>query len=92
MTIYRVMGNAIIAEDELITQQEKPSFKDFKKGKTRNFTFTTGVLEQGVKNQFKVSPTSDPTPFLEIGPSKQLVIEIRNVYTGKYPNETEKCL
>lgn len=92
MTIYRVMGNAIIEEDELITQQEKPSFKDFKRGKTRNFTFTTGVLEQGAKNQFKVSPASDLTPFLEIGPSKPLVVEIRNVYTGKYPKRDRKML
>lgn len=92
MPIYRVMGNAIIEEDELIAQQERSSFKEFKRGKSRQFTFTTGVLEQGVTSQFKVSPASDPTPFLEIGPSKPLVIEIRNVYTGRFPKRTRKML
>ncbi|UCH97193.1 MAG: hypothetical protein JSV88_10175 [Candidatus Aminicenantes bacterium] len=90
MAIFYALGDALVTEDELYEKEAQGSFASFNKmlSKKRGdaaLPFSTGLLTSKNIVGFLTSPSGEKTPFKPIGPGKPLTIEIRHVYTGKFP-------
>jgi hypothetical protein len=93
MAMFYALGNALVTEDEL---QEKQALghiakfaSDLKKDRTvASLEFSTGVLTEENMLKSTVLTSGKPVIFKKIGPGLPLTIEIRHVYTGKFPEST----
>ena len=85
MANYRILGNALVTNDELKEKAVLGHLKKFnsqlsKKSNSASIEFNSGLLTP--TNSFGAK-----TPFTPVGPGKPLTIQIRHLYTGKYPKK-----
>ncbi len=90
MAIYYAVGDAFVTSEELYEKQGDGQLSDFREAFSRDrarasLEFATGALTATNLRDSMVPPSGEPTPFEPIGPGKPLTIEIRHVYTGKFP-------
>jgi hypothetical protein len=89
--LYFAQGSGILTPDEFfeaIRFDNLPSFyDDLLKGlKPKAITFSTGELStDNVIKGFLAATGTPPVSFKPIGPGLPLTVQIRHIYTGKYP-------
>lgn len=93
MAVYRILGSAMVSNAEFQEKAFMGHFSKFKNNLTKKATnavidFSNGRLD--AKNIIKTlaQPAGKKTPFVPIGPGQPLTIQIRHLYTGKYPKTT----
>lgn len=79
MPIHYAVGQALVSDEELREKQHK-----------QNFDFTQAA--QFESGNFVPEATGEPLPFEPIGVGKPLIVEIREIYTGKFPGRRSKDL
>ncbi len=90
MAVFYALGEAIVTEEELREKQVLGSVANFAESLNKErggaiLEFSTGRLtSKNIRKSIRL-PNGEPTPFQEVGPGKPLTIEIRHVYTGRYP-------
>lgn len=88
MAIFYSLGDALVADDELIEKDVKGYLAKFNKNrKTAEVLFSTGVLTGKNIIESYISSNGEIIPFKPIELGKPLTIEIRHVYTGKHPKK-----
>ena len=90
MPIYYALGDALVTEDELVEKKILGKFGQFSKAlKTQpasaKLEFSTGVLTADNLLNTVILASGKTVKFEPIGPGKPLSLEIRHIYTGKYP-------
>jgi len=84
MSIFNVLGNALVSNEEVVAKAAIGEFDRFetglKAGEDTQIDFVNGSLTTK-------SILETPVPFKEIGIGKPLAIEIRHVYTGANPEK-----
>ncbi|MGI9474045.1 MAG: hypothetical protein ACR2NZ_21070 [Rubripirellula sp.] len=90
MGMFYAYGGALIDEDEIQAKTEAGHFARF--GQRRSvdpnnavIDFSTGRMTADDVRGAMVSPVATTTPFEPIGLCRPLTIEIRHVYTGRFP-------
>jgi hypothetical protein len=90
MPVYYALGDALVTEEELGEKRLFGKLESFAKAlkekpASAKVEFSTGVLT--AKNMVKsvTLHSGEKVKFEEVGPGKPLAIEIRHIYTGKYP-------
>lgn len=92
MAVYRLLGSAIVSNAEFqekavlgqlstfnnnLNLDTNSAMVEFKNGKLESDNFVRSILQ----------PTGETTPFQPIGAGKPLTIQMRHLYTGKYPKK-----
>ena len=90
MAIYYAVGDAFVTTEELYEKQASGQLSGFREvfaqDRTRaRLEFATGALTGTNLRSSVAAFSGEPTPFEPIGPGKPLTIEIRHVYTGRFP-------
>ena len=90
MAIYYAVGDAFVTTEEIYEKQATGQLSDFREAFAQDrarasLEFQTGALTGTNLRASVAPPAGEPTPFEPIGPGKPLTIEIRHVYTGKFP-------
>lgn len=90
MGMFYAYGDALIDEDEILAKAESGDFAEFAKQASRSsgdasMDFSTGRLSARDISGGMVWPSTTQTPFEPIGIGRPLTIEIRHVYTGRFP-------
>ncbi|QDT07645.1 hypothetical protein K227x_60730 [Rubripirellula lacrimiformis] len=90
MGMFYAYGGALIDEDEILAKTESGEFASFSHHASDSpadaaLEFSTGRLTVADLRGSMVSPVATRTPFEPIGIGKPLTIEIRHVYTGRFP-------
>ena len=93
MAIFYALGDALVTEEELQEKQDFGNFAKFAADLKENravasLEFSTGLLTGENILESTVLPSGAPVGFEKIGPGLPLTIEIRHVYTGKFPEST----
>jgi hypothetical protein len=89
MAIYYALGNALVTDRDIRQKQLSGELGPLEEA-TRiedipEIDFLTGQLNQGNVITEYVAAEGDRVAFEPIGIGKPLTIELRHVYTGKYP-------
>lgn len=90
MALYYALGSALVTDEELYEKYALGHMKAFARdcGKRRDratLSFSTGLMTpKNMITRYK-GPKGAATEFVPIGAGKPLSVEIRHVYTGKYP-------
>ena len=90
MPLYHALGTALVTEEELAVKQATGALETFlQDAETRpdaaELEFSTGnVTIRGISPGLEVA-RGERVAFQEVGLGKPLTVEIRHVYTGKYP-------
>ncbi|NOZ95391.1 MAG: hypothetical protein GXP47_11745 [Acidobacteria bacterium] len=92
MAVYYALGDALVTEEELIEKRALGRMAEFskalrKKSADATLEFSTGRLTADNLLSSVVLPSGDTVPFEEVGPGKPLSVEIRHIYTGKFPKK-----
>ncbi|TWU58804.1 hypothetical protein Poly51_15840 [Rubripirellula tenax] len=92
MGMFYAYGGALIDENEILAKTESGEFASFARSAMKApadaaMDFSTGRLTAAEIRGSMVSPVATRTPFEPIGIGKPLTIEIRHVYTGRYPKK-----
>ncbi|TWU57614.1 hypothetical protein [Rubripirellula reticaptiva] len=90
MGMFYAYGGALIDENEIQAKTESGEFASFARSAMKapadaSIDFSTGRLTAADLRGPMVSPVATRTPFEAIGIGKPLTIEIRHIYTGRYP-------
>ena len=90
MAVYYVLGDALVTEEELSEKRALGHIAEFSRAFRENradvlLEFSTGRLTVDNILESVVLPSGDTVPFKEVGPGKPLTVEIRHIYTGKFP-------
>lgn len=90
MGMFYAYGGALIDEDEIQAKTEAGHFARFSQRRSVDpgnavIDFSTGRMTANDVRGAMVSPAAATTPFEPIGLCRPLTIEIRHVYTGRYP-------
>ncbi len=93
MANYRILGNAIVSNDELHEKTVLGKIEKFNKNLSSNsdlakVEFTTGVMTATNIETILSKSRGEITPFTPIGPGKPLTVQIRHLYTGQYPKKS----
>jgi hypothetical protein len=88
--MFYAYGGALIDEDEIQAKTEAGHFARFSQRRSDDagnavIDFSTGRMTANDVRGAMVSPAAATTPFEPIGLCRPLTIEIRHVYTGRYP-------
>jgi hypothetical protein len=90
-TVYTALGDALVSQDELYEKQAEGELQGFKEGyldaaqTAPPVEFATGALTQdNVISNYTVA-TGERVDFVPVGIGKPLTVEIRHVYTGRFP-------
>ena len=91
--LYYVQGSALITKEEFVETIKNYDVQAFydavSKGlTTKTIKFSTGELSiDNVLKGFVATAGAPPVPFKPIGTGSPLTVQIREVYTGKYPSK-----
>lgn len=90
MAVYYVLGDALVTEEELSEKRALGHIAEFSRAFREKradvlLEFSTGRLTMDNILESVVLPSGDTVPFEEVGPGKPLTVEIRHIYTGKFP-------
>ena len=90
MPVYYALGDALVTEDELAEKRLFGKLESFANDlkttpASAKMEFSTGVLTANNMIKSVTLASGETVQFEEVGPGKPLAIEIRHVYTGKYP-------
>jgi hypothetical protein len=90
MAMFYALGSAFLTEKEFHSPQTRKSIKDFTKAlrkdpRAATLEFPTGLVTADNIVETVELQTGKVVPFEPIGVGKPLVIEIRHIYTGKFP-------
>ncbi len=93
MGMFYAYGDALIDEDEIVEKVESGQFAKFRQAaaiapSSATIDFSTGRMSGHDVRDAMASPTATRTPFQPIGIGRPLTIEIRHVYTGRFPKRT----
>ncbi len=92
MGMFYAYGGALIDENEIMAKTESGEFASFARSSQKApgeaaIDFSTGRLTAADLRGSMVSPFATRTPFEPIGMGRPLTIEIRHIYTGRYPKQ-----
>lgn len=93
MANYRILGNAIVSNDELqekivLGKIEEFNYNLSSKSASAKVDFSTGIMTEANIETVLSNPKGEPVPFTPIGPGKPLTIQIRHLYTGEHPKKS----
>ena len=81
MGIYYAVGNALVSDEELREKQTLQNFNFESKMDFRSGQFDPKIASMGLRDV-----AGELVEFVEIGIGKPLIVELREVYTGKFPD------
>jgi hypothetical protein len=89
MPVYHVVGDALVSDAELIEKKTLGTLDKFNAKETATLEYSTGLttLDNMATTVPVLETAGEFADFVPIGLGKPLIIEIRNVYTGR---ETKK--
>lgn len=92
MANYRILGNAIVSNEELQEKTILGKIENFNKNLSSNsdkakIEFSTGIMTAANIETILSKAEGKTTPFTPIGPGKPLTVQIRHLYTGQYPKK-----
>ena len=92
MAIYNVLGSAIVDQDELYDNaRELANLKDAvhegaqDDGAAAVELSTGSATPKNLITSYNTAATGERVPFEPVGIGKPLTVEVRHVYTGRYP-------
>ena len=93
MANYRILGNAIVSNEELQEKTVLGKIDKFNKSLSSNSAvakveFSTGTMTGTNIETIISNSRGETTPFTQIGPGKPLTVQIRHLYTGRYPKKS----
>lgn len=93
MSVYYALGDALVTQEEMYEKSGAGEFHEFTnvfklKPDEASIQFSSGSMNaKNLITNYTVA-SGERVPFVQVGIGKPLTIEIRHVYTGRFPQRT----